>query len=103
MPADEIHLNDIGTTFTITVKDGTTPVDLSTATTLNIVFVKPNGDPITRTATPVSGGADGVISYTTVDGDLNAVGTWCMQAVIAIGSSTWHTDIVKFKVHRNLA
>lgn len=33
MPANEIHQNDIGTAFTITIQDGTTAVDISTATT----------------------------------------------------------------------
>ena len=38
MAANEIHLNDIGTQFLLTVKDGSSAVDISSATTKQIII-----------------------------------------------------------------
>ena len=43
MPANEIHQNDIGTIFKVTVKDGDSAVDISSATSgssKTIIFKK---------------------------------------------------------------
>ena len=40
--ASEIHVNDIGTRFLVTVKDGSDVVDISSATSLAINFRKPD-------------------------------------------------------------
>lgn len=102
MAVEEIHRNDIGTVFNITVKDGDEVVNLSGATTLNLIFKKPNGDIVTKAAVVITDGTDGGIKYTTVDGDLDVAGMWRMQGFIVLGSNSWSTDIISFKVYPNL-
>lgn len=99
---DEIHLNDIGTEFLVTVKDGDEAVDLSTATTLQLIFTKPTGVKVTQTATLDSDGTDGKMKYVSQANDLDVVGFWKLQGYIVIGDSSWHTNVDNFQVHRNL-
>ena len=102
----EVHYNDIGTVFLVTVKDcvsGTsTALDVSTATSLQIVFKSPSGTSSTKTASLNSDGTDGKIYYTSVDGDLNETGTWRMQAVVSIDGGTYRSEVGTFKVYENL-
>ena len=59
MPANEIHLDDVGTKFLVTVKDGSSVVDISSAGTKQILIKKPSGTKLTKTATFNSDGTDG--------------------------------------------
>lgn len=102
MSANEIHQNDIGTQFRCTIKDDTTPVDLSSASSLQLIFTKPTGAQLTKTAFLYTDGTDGIIYYNTVSGDLNEVGQWKIQARIVFSTGTWKSDIKRFKCHRNL-
>ena len=103
MPANEIHRNDIGTVFKVTIQDSTTAVDISTATTKQMVFKKPSGSKLTKDANFLTDGTDGVITYTTVDGDLGEEGMWKLQGYIVLsGGNTFYTDIHTFKIYRNL-
>lgn len=96
--------NDVGTAFRITIRDCETTlvVDLSAATIKQIIFTKPSGTKVTQTATYFTDGTDGIIYYATVDGDLNEVGVWQMQAYVEIGGSKWYTDVKTFRVGKNL-
>ena len=38
MPANEIHLDDVGTKFLVTIKDGSSDVNISTASTKQILI-----------------------------------------------------------------
>lgn len=103
----EIHLNDIGTVFRTTIKDkacdGTSSVlDVSAATTLNLIFKKPGGTVVTKSASFTTDGTDGQIEYITVDGDLDEVGNWQIQAYIVLPSGSWRSDKGTFYVHENL-
>ena len=102
MPANEIHVNDVGTLFTITIKDGDSVVDISSATTRKIVIKKPSGTKLTYTTTFVSDGTDGKMKYNAVSGDLDETGTYKLQSYVIIGDGTFYTDITSFKVYRNL-
>jgi len=102
----EIHYNDIGTVILVTVNDcvsGTSTVlDLSTATTLELIFKSPSGTSTTKTASLFTDGTDGKITYLSVDGDFNEIGTWRIQAKIAIGGGIFRSDVGTFKVYENL-
>jgi hypothetical protein len=102
MAAEEIHFNDIGTVLTITVKDGDSIVNISAATTYDIILGKPDGTSVTKTGTWTTNGSDGKTEYTTVDGDLDQVGWWKIQAFIIDSGGTWKSDIGNFEVHRNI-
>lgn len=110
---NEIHQDDLGTEFIVTivecVNNVETPVDISTATAKEIIFIKPDSTKITATAeftTPASGGAgdgtDGKISYFTTTGDLSLTGTYKIQGIVTTPAGKWHSTISKFKVVGNL-
>ena len=103
---EQIHHNDIGTLFLVTVNDcvsGTsTALDVSTATSLEIILKSPSGVASTKTATVNTNGTDGKIQYVTVDGDLNEVGTWRIQAKVSISGGVYRSDVESFKVYENL-
>jgi hypothetical protein len=102
MSTNKIHQNDIGVTFKITVKERDVVYDVSSSTSRDIVFKKPSGDLVTKTASFFTDGTDGIITYTTISGDLDEIGSWQLQAIITEGSSVFHSEIESFKVHRNL-
>ena len=103
MPANEVHKNDVGTIFRVTLKDGNTVVDLSSATALYFLFKRPDGTSIQRTAVYYTNGADGIIQYTMVSGDLSQDGRWRLQPYVTLPSGSWYGDIYEFDVHKNVA
>jgi hypothetical protein len=101
MAADEIHLNDIGTVFEATIMDGDDVVNVSTATTKQLIF-RGNGSSKTKTATFTTDGTDGKIRYVTVTGDLDWAGQWEWQAYVVMPTGAWHSDTAQFIVYENL-
>jgi hypothetical protein len=100
--ASEIHYGDIGVNFNITVMNGTAVLNVSNANSISVIFQKPDGSDLIKTATLVTNGTDGNIRYTSVSGDLDQIGTWQIQAKVNFGASVFSTDIQKFKVYRNI-
>jgi len=101
--AAEIHVSDTKTRFLVTLLDGTTPVDLSTATTKTFKFKPPGGAAtLSKTATFVTDGTDGQLYYDTLNTDLSVIGAWKLQVYIAMPSWTGHSDIGTFTVYENL-
>lgn len=104
--ACEIHQNDIGTRFQVTIKScgGTDLVDVSNAAYRQFTFRKPSDTLITRTASIFNDGSatSGVLYYDTVAGDFDEVGLYKFQAKIGFASGTYYTDIYTFKVQCNL-
>jgi len=98
----EIHKGDVGTVFQVTLLDGTTVVDISGATTKQILFQKPNGTTMTKNATFVTDGTDGKLKYTTVANDLDTIGLWKIQARVVLPTGSWHSDTGTFRVYKNL-
>lgn len=102
MSKDEIHLNDIGTVFKTTIKEGSSAVDISSATTKRIHFRKPNGTVVQQTASFFTDGTDGILTYTSVSSDLDVLGKWKLQGYVVLAAGTWSTSIESFVVHKNL-
>lgn len=102
MAIDEIHVLDIGTVFNITIKDGNSVIDISSATIKEIHFGKPNGELLIGTAEFITDGTDGLIKYTTLADDLDIDGNWHLQAYIVMSTGSWKSDISNFQVHKNL-
>lgn len=100
--ADEIHLNDIGTEFRVTIKDDDSIVDISAATTLNLIILKPSGSRLVKNADLYTDGVDGIITYSIVAGDLDEIGSYKLQAMVEINGGTFYSNIVSFKVHCNI-
>jgi len=102
MAANEVHLSDIGTVFVVTVKDDATVVDISAATTKQIIFLAPDGGKLTKSASFTTDGKDGKMQWTTIAADLDEPGTWKVQGKVVLTAGTWYTDISTFEVEGNL-
>lgn len=98
MSCNEIHVDDVGTEFIVTIEDCDGPVDISAYTPLELTFAKPDGTKVTKTATFLTDGTDGKIHYITVAGDIDAEGTWQIQGLVG----GFHSSISSFPVYRNL-
>lgn len=99
----EIHVGDVGTVFEVTVQENGVALNISTATTKQILLRKPDGTVLTKSAAFVTNGTDGKISYTTIAGDLSSEGQWKIQAYIVLTTGSWHSDAQRFDVFPNLA
>ena len=102
MAANEIHMNDVGTKFLVTVTDGTTAVDISSATTKQLIFQKPSGTKLTKATAFTSDGTDRKMQYSIASDDFDEAGSYKLQGKVVISDGTFYTDIHTFKVHRNL-
>lgn len=102
MAANEVHVDDIGTVFVVTLMDGDAVVDINGATTKSLKFGKPDQTSITKTAAFTTDGTDGKLQYTTLANDLDAMGQWQIQAYVVLPTGTWHSDIGEFAVYDNL-
>lgn len=101
--SNEIHLNDVGTQFLVTIVDANeNPMDISDATLKEIVFKKPSGALVSKEAVFFSTGSDGKIYYVTQSDDLDEIGSWKIQCHVTTPTANWHTNFSAFKVHRNL-
>jgi hypothetical protein len=102
--ACSLRLNNIGVLIKVTINDcGTdSAVDISTATTKQLIFTKPSGTKVTKSASFFTTGTDGILTYTTVSGDLDEIGTWQFQGYVVIGTNEFTSTIDTFKVERNL-
>jgi len=81
------HLNAYGGVFQITLTDGSSAVDVSAATTKQIIFEDPDGTVTSKTAVWVTDGTDGKIKYTAESGLLDATGVWKIQGRVTDSSS----------------
>jgi|TARA_Y100000593_G_C4279198_1_gene321853 hypothetical protein len=102
MAANEIHVNDVGTTFQLTFQDDGSVVDVSSASAVEVLLMGPDDTATTKTATLVSDGTDGKVKYVTVSGDIETAGTWKIQGKVTFASSVYNSDVHTFTVYKNL-
>lgn len=100
--ANEIHVDDIGTKFTITIKDGDDVVDISNSLFVTLHFRKPDDEVIERNTFFTSDGTDGQVYYDIIDGDLDEAGYYKIQAKVTFPNGVFYTNIHTFQVHCNL-
>ena len=100
--SQSIRVNDTGTEFRIQITDEDVAVDLSSATTLQLIFKKPSGETLTVDAQLYTDGTDGIIYYNTVDGDIDESGVWKLQSYVVVGSAAYSSTVGTFKVECNL-
>ena len=100
--AGEIHKGDVATIMRVMIvdQDGVA-VDLSGATTKDILFIGP-GRKITKETSFQTDGTNGVLDYVIVEGDISAFGKWTKQWHIILPTGEWHTTAVEFPVLDNI-
>lgn len=99
-----VHVGDKNFTFFANITENCAAVDISGATAKTILFQKPSGVMLEKAALFVTDGTDGQIQYSTVEGDLDEVGIWKIQAVVELGSgSLYHSNMKSFKVMHNIS
>jgi hypothetical protein len=105
MPQGEIHIGD-HTTYIITVKDENGGiVDISTATTIEMILDHKHHSkaPVTKTATLTTDGTDGKMQWKDDGTTVDTSGTWRIQGrVVMLDGSTYKTDISSFVAYRNI-
>ncbi len=103
MATEDIHVGDTGTIFKMTLlKDVGVPMDVSTATTLQFVFLSSHKRRFVVTAVKTNDGRDGIVQYASVPGDLDVAGPWKFQAKIITPLGSWSSDVVSFTVKPNI-
>lgn len=102
MAANEIRISDYGTIIYGTISDSSGTIDISSATTKQIILLRPDGTKVQEDATFVTDGTDGRLSYTIQSTDFSLAGIWRVQWYIVMTSGSWKTDIKTFKVYNNL-
>jgi len=102
MAIDEIQVEDI-VIFTGTFKDkNDVVVDISAATTKDIIFQNDKELVLTKAGTFVNTGTDGKLTYTSNTTDLNRSGLWKWQMFVVGPGLSNHTEVKTFPVRENL-
>lgn len=102
MSAGDVHVNDIGTIFRLTIYDGTAIADISSATVKQVIFYTPGGSAVIKTADFTTTGADGQIQYTAGSADITESGLWRLQGRVTTPTGTWTSTSSDFRVFPNL-
>lgn len=98
----DVRVGDIGISFKVTIEDCGSAVDVSSASTKQILLYKPDGTVLTKSASFFTSGVDGIIKYDTVSGDLDIAGFWRIEAYVILGSSEYYSEIERFRVYNHL-
>ena len=97
-----IFAGDIGTIFELTIEESIdgidTVVNVSSATTRQLIFRKPDQSVLTKTASFTTDGTDGKIRYVTAPGDIDTAGQWIVQGKVVMPSGTFYSSMIGFKV-----
>lgn len=97
-----IHIGDYGYDGKLRITKGGAAQNISTYTTLQLIFRKPSGTTVAKTATFVTDGADGVLQYTVESGLVDEVGTWQVQARISKSGAVLTSAPIYFSVSARL-
>ena len=97
----KIYVGDTGTVFDILADPYSTGLNL-TGYTVSVVFQKPNGTTIERTAA-LKPSSTNTVRYTIAVGDFDIAGTWRAQLRITLGSTTWLGETFTFQVYATFA
>lgn len=102
---NEMHVGDIGTVIEVIVTDKTSGeiVNIESATTMQIIFKKPDETTVTKTAAHSTDGTDGKMFYTTIADDVDQDGHWKYQGYVVMPGGSWKSDVLKFYVFPNLS
>jgi len=99
MSIEKIHLGDEGSDIIVHfVNSVKSDFDVSTATSMFVIFQTATGRIKKKPATLVSSGADGRIVYKLVTGDIDSVGIWKIWGEVILASGMRTSDKEYFTV-----
>lgn len=78
------------------------PKDIGGATVKQLIFGRPNKTTFIVDATLFTNGADGILQYITVDGDLVPYGRYQVQANLRMPGFNGPTGVATFPVLKNI-
>lgn len=99
---EKIHKGDVGTVIELTVEEDGVAYDLSQVNTHEILFEKPDGTGVKKTATIVNApGTDGKMQYVAEAAFFDQAGKWSMQGLLTgVGPIVqWTTTRMTFLVY----
>lgn len=100
---ESVQKSAIGVAIKATIIEDDVAVDVSAVSTKELVFRKPAGTIVTKSAAFVTDGLDGKVQYVTESGFLDAIGAWEVQAYVVFpGGFNGRSDIQSFEVRENL-
>lgn len=92
---------EVGIQLGITAVDSSgDALDISTASSLTMLFEGPDGTRTSQTGVETSGGTDGKLHFVSTASFPDAIGWWSRQGKIVIGAVTYITGRVEFEVER---
>ena len=100
--ASQIHVGDIGTTLIVTILEDGSVVDISSASSLQIIIKKPDATTLTKTGVFTTDGTDGKMQYVSIAGDFDQSGNYRIQGKVNLTSGNYSSSDGAFKVHCNL-
>jgi hypothetical protein len=97
-----VKLGDIGTVFELEIQDCGKTLDISSASSQEIIFVKPNGAEVSHTSQFSTDGTNGKIQYITISGDIDKVGTWGIKGKVTLSAPAgeWTSTTATFDVEK---
>lgn len=100
----DLQVGALGAVITLTLTEDGVAVDLTNATTTEMILESARGRRLTRTAWVVAPATDGVLQYATVAGDIAHAGRLRVQAHLAFdgGTTEFWSSVVEFDVGPNL-
>lgn len=101
MTQERIHIGDTGTIFRVTIKEEGVGVNLFEYNSVLFRFRKPDGT-LLEGAADIENEGEGVVSYTTVAGDLDMTGRWWLELELDLPGWQGKTSKQSFFVHKNL-
>lgn len=99
---NKIQVGAVGLRLQLEVKEGTTALDISSASAMNFIIERPDSTVITKPGVFYTNGSDGILYYITVSGDINQEGLYYAQAYLQITGYTGYTTPVSFTVYQNI-
>lgn len=98
-----VQRNNVGTVFRVTFTTcAGVALDISSATTKEIIFKSPDGTRTAKTGSYTNTGTDGKLEYSSEADFLSEAGEWSIQGHVIIGSQNFHTTVGTFTVAKNL-
>lgn len=99
---NSIQVGATGFVIELEIKEGYSVLDISSATTKNIIIEKPDDTIITASGSFITDGTDGLLYYRTNSTDLNLEGIYNVQAYLIMPDFTGYSTPVSFTVYANL-